>query len=928
MFLSAIFMLGFAALAFAQESDLPAFLRDRGTDSDYLRRRAEYIAFRRGLGYSLPYNPRARAIREMEAKERQRSLLDAILNAAPPPAWTPVGPTAIPFFSSPPVSGRVTAIAVHPTNPGKVYVGTANGGLYRSLDGGGSWTPLMDSALSLAIGSVAVDPSDPTRVWVGTGEANGSGDSFDGVGVYRITSAESASPTLEGPFNLDASSNPVLMGQSISKIIIHASNPNTIFVAAGWPGVGPGRFSSAGLFRSQNALAASPTFAALNVPAGAANWPVGDAVAEPGNPDHLVCTVQGDGSNSGVWRTTNANAASPSFSHTLALPYGTRAALAIDKVGTTVTVAVAAAEAAAAPCPAIEGGTLRRSVDGGATFGSPLPAANGFCGTQCWYDIAVAIDPGNAAKIYLGGQGRICGRVVTVSADGGSTFNSSAAGVHTDTHAFAVAPSLPSTIYTGNDGGIYKSTDSGSNWTSLNGPSFSATQFQSIAYHPSDRQFMIGGTQDNGTIMKRADGTWLEADGGDGGSSLIDRNAADTVTVGMYHTFYNVSNPNGFIGFDRAQTTACASQGSWAFRGCGEGTFSQLNCDGLPYAATNGLSCNDSVLFYAPMALGPGIPNPVYFGTNRLYRSADKGDTMVPVSQQLGFFVEAIAIAPDNDNIRLVGSDGRVFLTTTGASTLTDVSGAIPGYPAGRIEIDPHNHDVAYVALGGYGLAAGQHVWKTTNLTSGAPTWVAAGSGIPDVPVESFAINTTDTSNLFAGTDIGVYTSADGGATWTPFSNGLPRVPVFDMAYQGANRVLRIATHGRGIWEVQFSPSGTGLSFYTVTPCRVFDTRFGTSMSAGESRLFQVSGRCGIPTSAKVVSANLTVVPQSAGYLTVFPGGAPLPATSTLDFSAGQVRSNNAMLLLAADGSGTVDILAALSQSVTDVILDVNGYFQ
>jgi hypothetical protein len=927
--LYAIFTLGFAALAVAQDSDLPLFLRDRAKDSDYLRRRAEYVAFRRGLYFSSPYNSRATAIREMETQERRQGLLDFILNAGPTPAWTPLGPTAINYFGNPPVSGRVTAIAVHPTNPSKLYVGSANGGLYRSLDGGASWTPLMDGALSLAIGAVAIDPADPTRVWVGTGEANESGDSFDGVGVYRITGAESASPTLEGPFNLDASSSPVLMGQSISKIIINAGNPNTIFVAAGEPGIGPYRSSYAGLYRSQNALAAAPTFAALDVPAGAAHWPVVDAVAEPGNPDNLVCAVQGDASTAGVWRTTNANAATPAFSRTLALAYGQRAALAIDKVGSTVTVLVAAAEPVPAPCPAGDAGTLRRSVDGGASFGAPLAAANGFCGPQCWYDLAVAVDPANAGQIYIGGVSYNCGRAVAVSGDAGASFNRTDNGVHTDTHAFAVAPSLPSTVYTGNDGGIYKSTDYGQTWTSLNGPSFSATQFESIAYHPSDRQFMIGGTQDNGTLMKRPDGSWLEADGGDGGSSLIDRNAVDTVTVSMYHTFFNRSNPNGLIGFDRAYTTACASQGSWAFRGCGQGTFSQLNCDGVPYSTTNGISCDDSVLFYAPMALGPSFPDTVYFGTNRLYRSADRGDTMVPVSQQLGFYVGAIGIAPDNDNIRLVGSDSGIFLTTAGASTLANVTGPIPyWYFAERIKIDPHNHDVAYVGIGGYGVPAGQHVWKTTNLTSGAPTWVAAGSGIPDVPVESFAIDGANTQNLFAGTDIGVFASTDGGASWTPFSNGLPRVPVFDMAFQDANRVLRIATHGRGIWEVQF-PAMTGLSFYTVPPCRVFDTRSTTPMSRGETRLFQVSGICGIPTTAAVVSANLTLVTQGNGYVSAFAGGAPVPPTSTVNFRAGRpVVANNATVKLAADGSGTVSINAVFNQGVTNVIFDVNGYYQ
>ena len=117
------------------------------------------------------------------------------------------------------------------------------------------------------------------------------------------------------------------------------------------------------------------------------------------------------------------------------------------------------------------------------------------------------------------------------------------------------------------------------------------------------------------------------------------------------------------------------------------------------------------------------------------------------------------------------------------------------------------------------------------------------------------------------------------------------------------------------------------LSFYTVTPCRVFDTRSGAHLPAGTT-LFQVAGQCGIPAGAKAVSANLTIVsPQSAGVLTVYPGDAQLPLASTLNFSPGQVRANSAMLKLAGDGSGTIRVTAAMSGSA-DLLLDVNGYYQ
>jgi ligand-binding sensor domain-containing protein len=119
-----------------------------------------------------------------------------------------------------------------------------------------------------------------------------------------------------------------------------------------------------------------------------------------------------------------------------------------------------------------------------------------------------------------------------------------------------------------------------------------------------------------------------------------------------------------------------------------------------------------------------------------------------------------------------------------------------------RAVVDPNNQNTAYVTTSGfYGTDNGRHIYKTTNLNATTPTWTVAGVGIPDVPVNGFVIDKA-TGHLYAGTDIGVYRSTDSGATWESFSIGLPRVPVFDMAIT-ANGVLRIATHGRGMWETQ-----------------------------------------------------------------------------------------------------------------------------
>ncbi|NJR44314.1 hypothetical protein HC761_02525, partial [bacterium] len=196
----------------------------------YLNARGLEIAQRRGMTEK-SFDPQKRllALQQMQAEERRLSPLLSSYR------WTSVGPEPIPNGQtttiSTAVSGRTIAIAVHPTNPDTAYVGTANGGLYRTLDGGATWKALMDNAASLAIGAVTIDPSNSTTVWVGTGEGNGSADSFAGVGIYRIVNAESAAPTLEGPFGTrvagcgsTADNGVAFLGTAITRIVFDPNN--------------------------------------------------------------------------------------------------------------------------------------------------------------------------------------------------------------------------------------------------------------------------------------------------------------------------------------------------------------------------------------------------------------------------------------------------------------------------------------------------------------------------------------------------------------------------------------------------------------------------------------------------------------------------------------------------------------------------------
>ena len=795
---------------FEPEPDMPEILRGskaRFLDKqEFLIGRSRQFNQLRGINETGVIDPKLRrdAVATMDDQiQKVEEMPDSATKSLLTNSWSSIGPNPI-FAGGNRYSGRVISIAVHPTNPDIVYVGAAQGGLYRTTNGGLNWTQLFNSAESLAIGAIAISPSDPETVYVGTGEHNFSLDSFFGVGVYRISNA-STTATLTGPLNQDATNFDVFTGRGISRIIVHPTDSSIIFVSttSGLGGISGTsfRFPSRGIYRSTNADSANPTFAKLTGLAGNINASVRDIAVDPRDPNLMIASLIAGSGTGGIYRTTNALAASPTFTQTFPINASSTGELNVE---------FAAFDTGAGNDPIFYGATgnlggrLLRSTDGGQTWTQRID--NNFCTPQCFYDIAVAVDPTDSDNVFLGGSPQL---VAGRSVDGGATFfdTGNSSNVHVDTHALAVAPSDPTVVYVGTDGGIYKSTNSGQTWDHLNTPEFLATQFMSIAVHPTDPDFTIGGTQDNGTNMyQTAGGIWQRIIGGDGGYTQIDQNPSqspDTNTVRLYHTFFN--RVNSLLGYQ----TRASNTSAFQFRGCGN------NIPG------NGINCNDSaVLFYAPLERGPGNPNTIYYGTDRVYRSDDTGATHTVVSQapiQSGVAVSAIGIAPTDDNVRIVGlRNGELRGTTTGSATLTDLdpSNVIPNAFIARAVIDPTNANTAYVTISSFGV---DNVFKTTNLNASPPTWTPAnGTGanaIPQVPVSAFAINPDDTNKIYAGTDIGVYASEDGGANWAPLGTGLPRVAVFGMAVTAAPRKLRIATHGQGMFEIPLAAAGGSTRF-------------------------------------------------------------------------------------------------------------------
>ena len=786
----------------------------------YLQARSQYIAMLRGFADDPTGQLRVQAVSQLQ--RAMRGMAPFTTSAA----WTAIGPYPIPngqttSFSTA-VSGRVTAIAVHPTNPNLVYVGTAQGGLYRSMDGGATWTALFDGAASLAIGALALAPSNPTILYVGTGEPNFSGDCYFGVGLYRIDNADTA-PILNGPFNpiptTDIIGAHTFTGRSISKILVEPNDPATIFVGT-TQGIG-GLYGEAfapsppvtalrGVYRSNDATSGSPSFAKLTVssassiaPDVSGNQQVNDIVFDPTDAtgNTMLCwLLPAAAATGGVFRSTNVlNPVPTAVLFTQQFSPGVvsiRGTFAVTQAAGPLTVYCSTGESAAGTGCTTGSGCIRKSTDGGLTWSGKLPGGGGFCGGQCIYDQPIAVSAVNPNRVLIGGSGNgTCSRVYALSTDGALTFTPAGGadgGMHADAHAIVFAPSDTTVVYEGNDGGIWRSSDAGASFTSRNTAGFSATQFQSIDVHPIDSNFSIGGTQDNGTNNYQPAATWNRIDFGDGGFAVIDQNAPDNTNVTMYHTYFN--QRNNLVAYAKVVGVPNAFDGNWTVIG----------------QNANGIATSENPNFYAPLVRGPGSPNTIYYATDRLHRSNDGGLTNPVVSQApiavsggLGVPISAVAIAPGNDNVRLVALNNfSIWGTVTGSSVLTNMTQAgMPSHFIARLAIDPTNANIAYACFGGFQVPAGQHVWKTTNLLTGTPTWSASGSGLPDVPANAFAIDPANPTQVFVGTDVGVFTSGDGGATWLPYNTGLPVVAVFDMAIQPIARIIRIATHGRGMWE-------------------------------------------------------------------------------------------------------------------------------
>jgi photosystem II stability/assembly factor-like uncharacterized protein len=746
-------------------------------ERDLQRLRQEWFYRQRAFPHThVPARAREFALQQLKQKLR----LEQSARAANPnaiavanPVWHFVGPRPIQTpYSAPIVSGRVSALAVDPNNVSVVYLGAAQGGVWKTTNGGSSWMPLTDNAESTAIGSIAIDPSNSNVIYVGTGEENFSGDSYYGAGILKSTDAGGSWTQICGPFCGPTASDAYYGGGAhIGALAVSPSNSQVLLAAAAV-------LFHDGIYRSTD---------------GGSSWnqvvtdnPGNSVVFDPTDGDIAYASIGNvfAGGAESVLKSTDGGAtwddANGSGGNALDLSRAGRIVLALARSsGSTLYASVAE----------VSTGNLSgfyKTTDGGDNW-TRLSATPDYCTPQCGYDNVVAVQPTNPNVIYAGGA-----FVTTLvrSTDGGASWSllqsaQNSGFLHADMHALEFS-SDGNTLYLGNDGGAYVATqvtDPTPSFTALNNTLGITQYYPGIASHPTSAAPMLGGTQDNGTVLYSGIPTWQNVTCGDGGYTVIDPRNPSTMYTGCQLINLLKSTSSGTFG-----------------------TWNQV---------INGINTTDRVDFIPPFVMDPSNSQKLYFGSYRIYQTNDGAASWTAISPDLtsgdSFFgvISAIAVAPSNSSTVYVGTmDGLVQVTTNAnagpAATWTNVSAGLGTRGVTSVAVDPATSMTAYAALSGFAGFDNMvgHVFKTTN---GGSSWLDISGDLPNTPVNFLATAPDAPNTLFVATDIGVFYTTNGGAQWQSLVNSLPQVAVLGLSLQASSRSLRAATHGRGMWEVDVS---------------------------------------------------------------------------------------------------------------------------
>lgn len=693
-----------------------------------------------------------------------------------------VGPAA--------VGGRIAAIDAVASDPNRILVGAATGGVWLSGNGGLTWTPVFDDEAVASIGALAINQSNPDIIWIGTGESNVRNSTSIGGGVYK---------------SIDGGKTWALSGleqsERIDRIALHPNDPDIAYVAAMGTLWGPNE--ERGLYKTIDGGETWERILYVDEDTGAT-----DIKMDPSNPDKLYAGMwqfrrwpyqfKSGGPGSGMYVSNDAGETWKQRTEEDGLPEGElgRMVFALSPADPKRVYALVEAAKSA----------LLVSRDGGESWEKVNEEYN--VADRPFYYTELSVDPANADRVY-----NISTRL-RFSIDGGKTFEFNpvidccAAGntVHIDNHAFWINPNNSRHMIIGNDGGIAVSQDAGETWRFVR--NLPLAQFYHVAVDNDDPYNIYGGLQDNGswrgpsevrTVAGIRNLHWQEVGFGDGFDTLPDPE----------------NSRQGYV----------MSQGGMLYYwDLDTGEQKMIRPD--PPSLDVELRFNWS----AGIAIDPFDPATVYYGSQFVHKSTDRGKSWTVISDDLTSnnpdhqlykesggltydvtaaenYTTIVSIAPSKleQGVLWVGTDdGRVHITRDGGDTWNRIDARASGVPEGSwvpmIAPSPHDAGTAFVVFDNHRRSdMNTYVYRVTNY---GQNWSALRSNELSGYALSVLQDHVDPNLLFLGTEFGLFVSVDGGSSWTKFTAGVPTVSVMDMAIQERENDLVLGTHGRSIYVI------------------------------------------------------------------------------------------------------------------------------
>lgn len=665
-------------------------------------------------------------------------------------SWTSLGPNSTSGGYA--GLGRLNCAGFVSGDNNTIYVGSASGGIWKTSNGGSSWIPLGDQNAVLGVSDIVVVPgSNPHIIYIATGDrdggsmwslSGGQNNDNNSVGVLKSTDGGTT-------WNTTGLSFTSSQQRTSNRLLLDPVDNNILYAA-----------TSIGLYKTTNA---------------GTNWTLLTSIHfidlefNPGT----SATIYGSTWNGDIYRSTDSGG---SWTATLSTAYN-RTELAVSPNNSTVVYAVIANAS-----EALAG--VYKSTDSGASFtqvfsGSTINLLNWDCSSttvegQGSYDLCIAADPTNVNNVFIGGvntwKSTNGGTAWSLTNHWTSTWGCGVSEVHADQH-FLGYQNGTATLFEGNDGGFYRTTNNGSTWTHL-GNGLATSQIYRLGVAQTVSNENICGLQDNGTKAYLS-GAWSDELGGDGFDCAID------------YADHNILYGELYYGDIRRSTNHGAS---WT-------------------TITTGLS--GTGFWCSPILIDPTTHTTIYIGKQDVFRSTNQGTSWTKISTWAGSTLRSLAVAPSNSSYIYAATQSILYRTTIGGTTWSDITGTIPVGSGFITSICIKNNDpnTVWVSLGGYNAT---RIFQTTN---GGTNWTDISSGLPSIPVMSVIHNKQNTSQveLYAGTDVGVYVKV-GSANWTLFSTGLPNVVVtdLDIYYNAvpANSRIRAATYGRGLWQSDLYSEG------------------------------------------------------------------------------------------------------------------------